>query len=1005
MHAALRGLSRLALTSKSAAPKPAAVLAIETSIAKLARDVAALKKKLNNAEAQVATYSERMRALPPGSEKDAAIVERTFCIGQAAAAQTALDKEKDRLAEEKRLLDNEQQRQHELAMAAQTTAIATLRPTAAFPKGDAEAEQRWNEFVSLKPKPAKAEQAWMDSITSAKFVPVEDGKLAPPDAVAWHKIELGVPLDQTTFRFMDDRKADKQLTIANDNPDADKELTIDNKNPTANKKPTIDNKNPFKFMHVLQLPQSIPELNEQSETLFIRGDTLELFKVARGLNRGVMIGNPGIGKSWFQWVYLLFALRPEIYSALSGEQQLPPFRYRDAKQWHTTHDPPKVILRAIDGGTTTYVYLLDDRKVFKLGDTTAVASLFDFRSTLLLWEPGKSLTPILYLGLRYMQIFATVSPDTVRYKELVKQAYSSSCFMPCPSPAELLAMGRFLREHNAGEDEALLSDKAIKERIRLFGPFIRYALPSSEITLNEALEARDLAIEMMDISQLVAVKSIESGANSPQTSHFFLKYEVDRNHSEAYLSRSKIMGYSSQATMQLVCERLLELELGTLVTLFERNASGKLEKLDPLLLESLFIKHVTSAVGVKWRRRECKAGSIPEDFVLKLKYAQVGVIPDVRTMETDVLFAEMGDTFPFVDCMWKNDKGELHMVQMSISEKHPKPSTAYKSMREKLNVPEGTKIYIDYVFLPKHFEVANFPLSFFWQDAKTMKEELFRNAALGLEVGVCALRRISETAAFVVSEPLVVRALGTSSSNVRELDFIWVNDVDGNQFGDALAVHLRAQGLDTLRLWDCRFVNETLAVVGVELGRIKTLDISDAYLNDASIKLIALALQSPNNEMKDLALLYNDDMASSIENHLVPALMHPNSVHLRFRTQHPRHEAATKTMQRQLRNRRVVCVVAGAASEEIVLPVEAPARGDVPVGGYGVVVIKQDVLGRFLGLNSQPWRWDAKRPEAQRPWVGGGSSLPRRTSRTPPSSYSPSIGIDTRGSELVGTPL
>ncbi|KAH9255837.1 hypothetical protein BASA81_006238 [Batrachochytrium salamandrivorans] len=467
----------------------------------------------------------------------------------------------------------------------------------------------------------------MDSITSAKFVPVEDGKLAPPDAVAWHKIELGVPLDQTTFRFMDDRKADKELTIDNDNP--------------------------FEFMHVLQLPQSIPEFNEQNETLFIRGDTLELFRVARGLNRGVMIGNPGIGKSWFQWVYLLFALCPDIYFKLSGEQQLPPFTYTDAEQQYITHDLPKVILRAIDGGTTTYVYLLDDRKVFKLGDTTAVASLFDFRSTLLLWEPGKSLTPILYLGLRYMRILATVSPDTVRYKELVKQAYSSSCFMPCPSPAELLAMGRFLRERKVGKDKALLSDEAIKERIRLFGPFIRYALPSSSTTLNMAKGARDTAVMGMNISDLVTVRSIESNKITPAVSHFFLKYEVDRNHCEAYLPSSESMGCSSQATMQLVYERLLKLELRTL-----------------------------------WRRRECKAGSIPEDFVLKLKYAQVGVIPDVRTMETDVLFAEMGDTFPFVDCMWKNDKGELHMVQMSISEKHPKPSTAYKSMREKLNVPE-----------------------------------------------------------------------------------------------------------------------------------------------------------------------------------------------------------------------------------------------------------------------------------------------------------------------------
>ncbi|KAH9246205.1 hypothetical protein BASA81_016239 [Batrachochytrium salamandrivorans] len=144
-----------------------------------------------------------------------------------------------------------------------------------------------------------------------------------------------------------------------------------------------------------------------------------------------------------------------------------------------------------------------------------------------------------------------------------------------------------------------------------------------------------------------------------------------------------------------------------------------------------------------------------------------------------------------------------------------------------------------------------------------------------------------------------------ADSNVQDLDFLYVRGVDGRQLGGALAVHLRAQGLDTLRLWDCRFVNETLAVVGVELGRIKRLDF-DGFLNDASIKLIALALQSPNNEMKDLALLYNDDMASSIENHLVPALMHPNFVHLRFCTQHPRHEAATKTIQRQLRNRRAL---------------------------------------------------------------------------------------------------
>ncbi|KAH9261462.1 hypothetical protein BASA81_000118 [Batrachochytrium salamandrivorans] len=113
-----------------------------------------------------------------------------------------------------------------------------------------------------------------------------------------------------------------------------------------------------------------------------------------------------------------------------------------------------------------------------------------------------------------------------------------------------------------------------------------------------------------------------------------------------------------------------------------------------------------------------------------------------------------------------------------------------------------------------------------------------------------------------------------ADSNVQELDFYDVKGVDGNRLGGALAVHLRAKGMDMLRLFNCDFVDEILAIVGLEVGRIKKLDIY-GHLNDASIELIALALQAPNNEMKKLRLTYND-MASSIETYLVPALRHPN---------------------------------------------------------------------------------------------------------------------------------
>ncbi|KAH9256093.1 hypothetical protein BASA81_005869 [Batrachochytrium salamandrivorans] len=149
-----------------------------------------------------------------------------------------------------------------------------------------------------------------------------------------------------------------------------------------------------------------------------------------------------------------------------------------------------------------------------------------------------------------------------------------------------------------------------------------------------------------------------------------------------------------------------------------------------------------------------------------------------------------------------------------------------------------------------------------------------------------------------------------AGSNVRELDLSNVKSVDGNQLGSALAVHLRAKGLDELRFVYCDFVNETLAKVGVEIGRIKRFE-GNSHLNTDSIELIALTLQSPNNEMKELVLLYEDNTVSSIEDHLVPALKHPNCnlAELSLWAYHPRHEAAATRMEDMFYNRLALFVL------------------------------------------------------------------------------------------------
>ncbi|KAH9257343.1 hypothetical protein BASA81_004500 [Batrachochytrium salamandrivorans] len=143
-----------------------------------------------------------------------------------------------------------------------------------------------------------------------------------------------------------------------------------------------------------------------------------------------------------------------------------------------------------------------------------------------------------------------------------------------------------------------------------------------------------------------------------------------------------------------------------------------------------------------------------------------------------------------------------------------------------------------------------------------------------------------------------------AGSNVRELDLYNVNGVDGNQLGSVLADYLRAKGLAELRLVFCDFVDETLAVIGVDIGRIKRLMLEDDRVNDASVELIALTLQSPNNEMKELVLDY---AASSIETHLVPALKHPNcNLAELLLLAYDEHKEAAKKVEDMFHNRRAL---------------------------------------------------------------------------------------------------
>ncbi|KAH6569106.1 hypothetical protein BASA62_005085 [Batrachochytrium salamandrivorans] len=166
----------------AATPKSDAILVLETSIAKLALEVDALKDELKVAKAEVAKWSGKKFNSPPETDMSQTNEALKFYTEQAAAAQTALDKEKDRLdkanaqlLEEKRFLDNEQKRQHDFAVAALTAPERSISFEDAFKRLNLTLPDDLSKF---EPQPVQLPDLhpFKASMLSAKVM----GKFADP---------------------------------------------------------------------------------------------------------------------------------------------------------------------------------------------------------------------------------------------------------------------------------------------------------------------------------------------------------------------------------------------------------------------------------------------------------------------------------------------------------------------------------------------------------------------------------------------------------------------------------------------------------------------------------------------------------------------------------------------------------------------------------------------------------------------------------------------------------
>ena len=147
------------------------------------------------------------------------------------------------------------------------------------------------------------------------------------------------------------------------------------------------------------------------DSLFVRDFYPDLLKAVRKNERSVLIGNPGIGKSFFQYYYLARIMNPSLFGPL------PPDCYGSTA-------PPKIVIRQ-EGTVRMTIYDIANRQAEKvMGCPIDVLDCFDPETSLYLMEPGESVVEPHFMGVR-IPTLTTVSPLLARYKEFCKNTCCS----------------------------------------------------------------------------------------------------------------------------------------------------------------------------------------------------------------------------------------------------------------------------------------------------------------------------------------------------------------------------------------------------------------------------------------------------------------------------------------------------------------------------------------------------------------------------------------------------
>jgi hypothetical protein len=568
-------------------------------------------------------------------------------------------------------------------------------------------ESLWQSYLQLQPKIDSEQQQFIDAILAAPlvshdvtFTTDDSGEIHADDMMSAEGLQLFcIPLDD--FQIKVDREEEEEVPLKDQDEKGNR------------------------VMYMVRLPVSIPTQLRRpcSDTLFVTRDDLALFTRLRSLPMSVLLGNPGIGKSWFQFIYLLFLVRPDVYSGLSGLSMLPP----NDQQSHVS---PRIVMRVI-AEDKAHVFFLEGTKIIvhriEKNYVLRAYNLLNSENTLMMIEPGRTRTPIPYEGLDRMQILATVSPDTTRYKEFCKNG-GTMCFKPCPSACALLAMGAVMRPCVTDALQSFYASSSIMDRIRTIGPFQRYVLPASTTDVVDQLKRFDSALASLSEEKLMKLafcQQLFDNDNIDPTSHWFMRYEVDREQENPYFSASQFFVPTTKNIMNRIRTRLakmsLQQKIEELIKLNNEGSSASDASLAREWLEDVFAAHASSE---KWTSKQIQSPRyqiMDSTLLLQFKHVVQGSVQPWSAMAPETLYYRIDPFFPFVDGVWKQND-QLFAFQATTSSKHPKTVATFCSFLERIGLDKDAnwpRINIVYVLLPRtcgdlFWSNINLLPSFFW---------------------------------------------------------------------------------------------------------------------------------------------------------------------------------------------------------------------------------------------------------------------------------------------------